>query len=537
MNSRTHFHSEVKSNKLPVFLCYRQADGSLCADIVYRLIHGSQIYDSNQKYRKGRNLQIDVYYDQAAPISGNWKEIHEPHLARSRAFVLICTPGSALNEGPYDWVHLEIEWWLSNRKDLTPIIIEATSHSNRFVPASVKKMWPDAQRIIIDPSVIERFSPEQRRLSEKRYRERILTGIIPNSENFYRNELEAERERVRQLEQAITKQQTREREILGLIWLYTLTENQAKHEFHNCETHISLLYPLLHRDTYGIASTIDRLLIEISDKGVPIEKGKLSDFIGDLGFFRFIVDIFSKKNKYVGIFLSANILELCVFCNHTNLFLLSIVLRILESKDCPKVISKYRATRLPEPSDSFHLSLIHSVALCDYRYLTHHLESDDYLTFFGFEEKSTDNHNVMPFSMARNLFLYIVNKYHSRSFDNEVTEAEFVTLMTESLYRPYVILNLALMAEIEASGKTKTPRIEKINNMIFEFNYPFDRLSSLHCIEDYVTLFRKSESHLRLIEYRHILWDRGLSESMTNLIKLNDSIASSYPLSENDVCS
>jgi hypothetical protein len=36
------------------------------------------------------------------PAVADWREIHRPYLEKARAFIVICTPGSNLIEGPED---------------------------------------------------------------------------------------------------------------------------------------------------------------------------------------------------------------------------------------------------------------------------------------------------------------------------------------------------------------------------------------------------------------------------------------------------
>lgn len=75
-------------NAIPVFLCYRQADGSAAAHWLYEHLNGQPISDVPGA------ATLKVYFDKGAPAVADWKAVHCPPLERAKAFVFICTRGA-----------------------------------------------------------------------------------------------------------------------------------------------------------------------------------------------------------------------------------------------------------------------------------------------------------------------------------------------------------------------------------------------------------------------------------------------------------
>ena len=135
---------------------------------------------------------LDVYFDQAAPGVEDWTAIHEPYLKRARAIIVICTPGSKLNEGTGDWVHKEIDWWLSNRV-MAPILVDPLGEEMRYVPGPIANKWPNAQRIRLIEKDWEGLAEDDRQVLDDRVRAQFLGAIVPSGDSFYQQELEQEK--------------------------------------------------------------------------------------------------------------------------------------------------------------------------------------------------------------------------------------------------------------------------------------------------------------------------------------------------------
>ena len=125
----------------PIFICYRQVDGLAAARRLHELLDKSEVTGP-----KGERILLDVYLDQTMPAVADWREIHRPYLERARALIVVCTPGAKIVEGPDDWVHKEIGWWLEHRPTV-PILIDPLRQGKRYVPTAISERWPEIQRI------------------------------------------------------------------------------------------------------------------------------------------------------------------------------------------------------------------------------------------------------------------------------------------------------------------------------------------------------------------------------------------------------
>lgn len=152
-------------HELPLFLCYRQVDGTDVARWLYRKLH-DRILDQD-----GGDVRLHVYFDQAAPASGNWTAIHKPSLERARALILICSPGVRTRTSDDDWVHMELDWWMSNRNS-APIIVDSTGEGDRWVPQSVREKWPAPQRLLLTQEIISQDPDAANRILAQ-----IINGI------------------------------------------------------------------------------------------------------------------------------------------------------------------------------------------------------------------------------------------------------------------------------------------------------------------------------------------------------------------------
>jgi WD40 repeat protein len=187
-------HLSVSKADWPIFICYRQADGRVAADFVFRALRDVQLPFKPEGYVE---VPItSVYFDQAAPAVSDWTAVHAPALQRARTFIFVCTPGAYSRLDEDDWVYRELDWWLANRQN-APIII--TTHGERWVPKELHARWPNAQHLIVD---VEGLPPqsdagyEQLRLQ---IRDRILEGIRDSAVQILYEEVEREKSRSRRL--------------------------------------------------------------------------------------------------------------------------------------------------------------------------------------------------------------------------------------------------------------------------------------------------------------------------------------------------
>jgi len=181
----------------PIFICYRRVDG---IEIARRLHEVLDKWETSGPH--GNPIQLDVYLDEEMPGVSNWKDLHRPYLEKARAMIVICTPGSKLNEGPKDYVHGEIEWWLKNRKTAL-ILIDPLMEGPRFVPSEITQRYPDIQRILLVEKELSGLSQQMLKEKIDGIRRQIIGAILPSGADVYAQELMDERRRAQKLRRAL----------------------------------------------------------------------------------------------------------------------------------------------------------------------------------------------------------------------------------------------------------------------------------------------------------------------------------------------
>jgi WD40 repeat protein len=177
-------------DKWVTFICYRRVDGADAAQWLYDALHGLLLPFIPAGHTAAPKL--NVYFDQAAPAVDDWTRVHEPALKRARAFCFVCSPGAYTKLSPGDWVHRELEWWLSNR-NTAPIIIDPTGEGDRWVPGVIGERWPNAQRLVVVPREWAKLSTDERTAAEGSVRNRLIAGIGESERRTTYEDLERER--------------------------------------------------------------------------------------------------------------------------------------------------------------------------------------------------------------------------------------------------------------------------------------------------------------------------------------------------------
>lgn len=180
--------------KLHIFLCYRQVDGKEAAFALYKLLH--QRKHSLVIENEPIDYELNVYFDQATPAISNWRDLHQPALEAARAMVVICTPGLYSRLEEEDWAHMEIDWWIKNRK-FAPILIDLTSEGNRWVPEVVNNKWPKAQRIYFNYNKWSKSKSYQKSSLNDLMFERIIGGVVASEAQVNFQDLEIQRDLLR----------------------------------------------------------------------------------------------------------------------------------------------------------------------------------------------------------------------------------------------------------------------------------------------------------------------------------------------------
>jgi WD40 repeat protein len=190
--------------KVPVFICYRQADGRKTALWLYENLEGRQLPDRDHDDGDAPEQAdgLSVYLDTASPAVSDWHDYHLPSLQRSRAMLLVCTPGIATRLGDDDWVYMEIEWWLQHRHT-APIIVDTTGEGDRWLPQSIRSRWPNVQRLEVRLDTWESLPPEEAALQCKLALARIVSGIVASETGVRFEDLEREKHRVRRTRAAL----------------------------------------------------------------------------------------------------------------------------------------------------------------------------------------------------------------------------------------------------------------------------------------------------------------------------------------------
>jgi hypothetical protein len=181
----------------PIFICYRRSDGIAVARRLHEMLDKWQTAGP-----EGQPIQLDAYLDETMPGVADWKGLHRPYLEKARAIIVVCTPGAKLNEGPADWVHREIDWWLEHR-DVAPILIDPLGEGVRYVPSQIVRRWPDIQRIALVEEDWENLSEVALEEKTAAVRRQILGTILPSGAEIYAQELEEERRRAQWLRRAL----------------------------------------------------------------------------------------------------------------------------------------------------------------------------------------------------------------------------------------------------------------------------------------------------------------------------------------------
>ena len=177
----------TSARRIRVFLSYRQGEdeGSPIARSLFQHLHGDRI-----RLEDGTEYVFDFYWDKLAPAVHDFQAHLLPRLRASKAFILICTPGSAERRQGVDYLFNEIEWWLQNR-ETGPILILRSAEELASIPAQIIDQYPRAQRLewsdenvdtilarIRDGIFIAENGVSYEELLQLRLRNRLLAGAL-----------------------------------------------------------------------------------------------------------------------------------------------------------------------------------------------------------------------------------------------------------------------------------------------------------------------------------------------------------------------
>ncbi len=200
---------EKELKKWPVFICYRQVDGTEAADHVAKLLNGQNVRATDPETGRDEQFVLSVYQDKNATTVGDWTTTHKENLERARAFIMICTAGASIDDrkkGREDWVHHEIDWWLENRPKLAPILIDALGAGDQYVPKSILKKWPNAQRHPLIASEWDKLKDTELKAEKFRISDLLIKEVTYSQEKFLKQELAEAAEREAKLSDALANE-------------------------------------------------------------------------------------------------------------------------------------------------------------------------------------------------------------------------------------------------------------------------------------------------------------------------------------------
>ena len=181
----------------PIFICYRQSDGLAVARRLHELLDKHETAGPS-----GEQIRLDVYLDQTMAAVADWRELHKPYLEKARALLVVCSPGAKIDEGPDDWVHREIHWWLKHR-NVAPILIDPLRQGLRYVPNEIKERWPEIQRVPVVSSEWTNLPAAELEEKSSALRRVILGAIVPSGKAVWQQELEEARRSADHLRRAL----------------------------------------------------------------------------------------------------------------------------------------------------------------------------------------------------------------------------------------------------------------------------------------------------------------------------------------------
>ena len=85
----------AETHTLNAFICYRQTDGRVAAEWLFRQFNGREVTPSDSDTPQ----RLTVYLDATAPAVSDWVALHRPALELSRVMFIVCSPGAYARQG------------------------------------------------------------------------------------------------------------------------------------------------------------------------------------------------------------------------------------------------------------------------------------------------------------------------------------------------------------------------------------------------------------------------------------------------------
>ena len=187
-----------------ISLCFRPDDGKSTAERIYNLLEDQPVPWPSSADCARQIPRLDVRLEQDAAEGGSWEVSRKPHLRRSHALVVVCSPGIKYPVDVEDWVHRDIVWWLEHRES-PPILIDPMGTGSRWVPQSIAEKFPSATPIRMLEREWDGLTARKSRVLDARTRARLLTGLVSCAHSYKQN-TETDHGRLREMQKSLEEQ-------------------------------------------------------------------------------------------------------------------------------------------------------------------------------------------------------------------------------------------------------------------------------------------------------------------------------------------
>jgi WD40 repeat protein len=180
---------------IPVFLAYREFDGLTHAELLYSQLREQPLPALSPTGAIDDAPKLDVFFDKMSPPGKEFPEVNQPKLAKAQALILVVTAGTAARLQGRDWLYKEIDWWLANRPEAAPLLVDTTGEKLRWAPNAITARWNNLQTVD--------FSLEDQHDKNRISVSLILAAIVASRGARINKDLIRERKRRRILQYAL----------------------------------------------------------------------------------------------------------------------------------------------------------------------------------------------------------------------------------------------------------------------------------------------------------------------------------------------
>lgn len=163
-------------NEFPIFISYRQTDGSDLARWLHDKLCGRTLPPTGEFLTAPATLS--VYLDQTASATSDWKQLLEQELKRTQILTIVCSPGALYEfNDREDWFYHELNWWLNNRTT-APVLVAKSGLEPFWVPKIIRERWSDIQIVYVPPELFSPLASGEQEAAVNAIVQSILSGIV-----------------------------------------------------------------------------------------------------------------------------------------------------------------------------------------------------------------------------------------------------------------------------------------------------------------------------------------------------------------------